>query len=181
MLRTLPFGILFVFLLGCQSEQIKFPETSEIIGLASPLYISLQETEVNLEDYFLNFDQIDSLSFPDQLSGELSTNKQYLTLTPNIDDLPHLMVLKVWIKGFPYSILLKKTRKLKYVFTFDPGGKNYDQVQITGEINGWNPKESYLQLIDNLWQIQLELYPGKYQYQIVLDGNGVIDPNNPET
>ena len=180
MFKTLSLGILFVFLIGCQTEQIKFPETSEIVGLASPIYIGLQETEVNLEDYFLNFDQIDSLSIPDQLIGELSEDKKHLTLIPDTNNLPHLMVLKVWFNDFPYSILLKKTRKLKYLFTFDPGNKNYDEVQITGEINGWNPKESHLQLTENGWEIPLELYPGKYQYQLVLDGEWVLDPDNPE-
>ena len=58
MLKILSLGILIVFLIGCQTEQIKFPETSEIVGLASPIYIGLQETEVNLEDYFLNFDHL---------------------------------------------------------------------------------------------------------------------------
>ncbi|MCD4730933.1 MAG: hypothetical protein K8R74_10055, partial [Bacteroidales bacterium] len=161
-------------------EQVKFPETSEIIGLASPVYLNLQETVINLEDYFLNYNQIDSLSIPEHLIGELSADKKYLTLNPNTDNLPHFMVLKVWIQDFPYSILLKKTRKINYLFTFDPGNHNYKQVQITGDINGWNPKDSHLQSKDNKWQIPLELYPGKYHYQIVLDGEWVLDPNNPE-
>lgn len=180
MLKALSFNILIVFLFGCQPEQIKFPETPDIVGLASPVYLNLQETEINLEDYFLNFDQIDSLSVPEQLIGKLSADKKYLTLKPNTGDLPHLMVLKVWIKDFPYSILLKKSKKIINLFTFDPGNKNYKQVQIAGEINGWNPKDSHLHLTDNKWQIPLELDPGKYQYQLVLDGEWALDPNNPD-
>lgn len=180
MLRVLSFSIFVVFLLGCQPNKIKFPEAPEIIGLASPVYLNLQETEVNLEDYFLNYDRLDSLIIPDQLMGELSADKKYLTLSPNTDKLPQLMVLKVWIQNFPYSILLKKTRKMNFTFTFDPGNKTYKQVQISGEINGWNPKESNLQYKDDLWQIDLEIYPGKYHYQMVLDGEWVVDPNNME-
>jgi len=180
MLKVLSFNVLIIFLFGCQPKQINFPKTPDIVGLASPVYLNLQDTEINLEDYFLNFDQIDSLSVPEQLNGELSMDKKYLTLKPNTADLPHLMVLKVWVKDFPYSILLKKSKKINYLFTFDPGNKNYKQVQIAGEINGWNPKDSHLQSKDKKWQIPLELDPGKYQYQLVLDGEWVIDPNNPE-
>ncbi len=180
MLRVFFISILGILLLGCQPEKVKFPVSTEIVGLASPIYVNLQETEVNLEDYFLNYNRIDSLKIPKQLNGELSADKKYLTLKPNTDNLPHLMVLKVWIQNFPYSILLKKTRKLDYIFTFDPGGKNYQQVQIAGEINGWNPKESHLELKNGKWQIPLEIYPGKYHYQMVLDGEWVVDPNNME-
>lgn len=180
MLKVIAIVFLFTFLQSCQSDQIKFPETSEIVGLASPIYLNLQETEVNLEDYFLNFEQIDSILLPEQLDGNLSTDKNYLSLIPNTEKVPHLMVLKVWIKGFPYSILIKKTTKIKYTFKFDPGKTNYDQVQISGEINGWNPKESNLQLTNGAWEITLELFPGKYQYLLVLDDELSLDPNNPE-
>lgn len=180
MLKVFYCSMLAILLLGCQPEKVKFPETPDIVGLASPIYLSLQETVVNLEDYFLNYDRIDSLKIPDQLYGELSADKKYLSLRPNTGDLPHLMVLKVWIQNFPYSILIKKTRKMNYVFTFDPGDNKYKQVQITGEINGWNPKESHLELIEGKWQIPLEIYPGKYHYQLVLDGEWVVDPNNIE-
>lgn len=180
MLKLLPLSILLIFLNACIPDQVKFPETLEIAGLASPIYLNLDETEINLEDYFLNYDRIDSLSIPDQLSGDLSADKKYLTLKSKAENLPHLMVLKVWIQNFPYSILLKKTRKIKYLFTFDPGNKNYKQVQITGEINGWNPTVSHLELKNGLWEIPLEIYPGKYHYQMVLDGEWVLDKNNPE-
>ena len=180
MLKVFSFSVLIVFLTGCQPGQIKFPETSAIVGLASPVNLNPEETEINLEDYFINYDQIDSLSFPEQLTGKISSDKKYLTLKPNSGIIPHFMVLKVWIKNFPYSILLKKSKKINYLFTFDPGDISYKQVQIAGEINGWNPKESYLEFTGNKWQIQLELYPGKYQYQLVLDGEWMPDPNNPE-
>lgn len=180
MIKLIPFSILFILLSACMPDQVKFPQTSEIVGLATPIYINLDETVINLEDYFLNYDRIDSLEVPEQLTGELSADKKILTVIPNTDNLPYLMVLKVWIQDFPYSILLKKTRKVEYLFTFDPGGKKYNKVQIAGEINGWNPTVSHLQLNDGIWQIPLEVYPGKYHYQMVLDGDWIVDPNNTE-
>ena len=91
------------------------------------------------------------------------------------------MVLKVWSAGFPYSILMKKSTKVNYLLAFDPGGKTYQQVNVTGEINGWNPKVGPMEFRDGKWQINLELFPGKYQYQLVIDGKGQLDPNNPDS
>ena len=38
---------------------------------------------------------------------------------------------------------------------------------------------TYLKLIDGQWQTPLFLNPGKYQYQIVLDGKWQLDYDNP--
>jgi glycosidase len=88
--------------------------------------------------------------------------------------------MKVWIGGYCYSLLLEKSRKIWQHFTFDPKDKKYTHVEIAGDMNGWTPGKSPLHLKDGIWQTDFLLFPGKYQYQLVLDKKWVLDPNNPE-
>jgi cyclomaltodextrinase / maltogenic alpha-amylase / neopullulanase len=46
-------------------------------------------------------------------------------------------------------------------------------------MNDWNPANTNLQLIDGIWQTSMVLNPGDYQYQLVMDGKWLLDPNNP--
>lgn len=55
------------------------------------------------------------------------------------------------------------------------------QVHLAGEFNRWNPQGTELQRIqDSLWQIQLPLANGEYEYKFVVNGNQWLpDPQNP--
>jgi cyclomaltodextrinase / maltogenic alpha-amylase / neopullulanase len=176
------FHLLFLALLfSCQEPEIQFPDKSGIVGLATPIRLNLKETDIMMEDYFTDLSIVDSVSLPAQLSGRLSADKKILHVEKTFENLLNLMVLKVWSKGFPYAILIKKSTKLNYLLTFDPKGKTYQQVNVTGEVNGWNPKVSPMEFQDGRWKINMELFPGKYQYQLVLDGKGQLNPNNPDS
>ncbi len=180
MKRIIPYFLL-VIVISCQEPEIKFPEISPIVGLATPIRLNFTETDILLEDYFTDISLIDSVTLPAQLSGQLSADKKNLQVTSNSGKLPHLMVLKIWSKGFPYSVLMKKSAKSEFILTFDPGDKTFGQVNVAGEINGWNPKVSPMEFINGKWQIKLQLFPGKYQYQLVLDGKWHLDPNNQDS
>ncbi len=181
MLKKITIILVLSVFISCRQDTIQFPETSEIIGLATPIMLNPEETEIVLEDYFTDVSLIDSVSIPESLDGKLTEDKKYLLVRKKTEILPYLMVLKVWVKGFPYAILLKKSEKLKYTLTFDPKGHNYQNVSLAGEMNGWNPKNTHFKLTDGKWQIELLLYPGRYQYQLVLDNNWLLDPGNPDS
>lgn len=166
---------------GCDKKQsVNYPASPEIFGLATAIELGYNETTVVLDDYFMDISKIDSFSVPQYLSYKLTGDDfEFLTLNTKVSEIPVYGELKVWIGGFPYSILLKKNRKINHVFYFDPAGKNYKNVQIAGTINDWNPANTNLQFIDGTWQTSIVLNPGVYQYQMVLDGKWVLDPNNP--
>jgi len=180
MKRIIPFFFL-VFILSCHEPEIQFPEKSPIVGLATPIRLNPEETDIMMEDYFTDLSKVDSVSLPAEISGELSADKKILHVKNPGKNVPNLMVIKVWSAGFPYSILMKKSTKVNYLLAFNPEGKTYQQVNVTGEINGWNPKVGPMEFRDGKWQINLELFPGKYQYQLVIDGKGQLDPNNPDS
>jgi len=173
--------MLLGFITACKQKEIVFPATSQIIGLASPVQLNTSQTEVNLEDYFTNTALIDSVSIPEGFKGIFSTGKKYLTLTKQSDELPFLSVINVWSEGFPYSILVKKSKKINYTLSFNPGNKPCKDVRLKGEMNNWNSQASHFELKDGIWSTYLELFPGKYQYLFVVDGKEIRDPANPDS
>ncbi len=170
-----------VLLVSCGESEVQYPENSDITGLATPIRLNQGKTEIIMEDYFTETSEIDSVTLPKHLSGMLTPDKKILQLEPSVSDIPNLMVIDVWSSGFPYSILVKKSTKINFTFQFDPQKEIYKHVNVAGEINGWNPKASPMELVNGKWRISLELFPGKYQYQLVLDDKWQLDPNNPDS
>lgn len=55
-------------------------------------------------------------------------------------------------------------------------------VAIVGDFNGWNPDHDWLERgADGVFRLRMRLRPGEYSYQLIVDGNWVRDPYNPET
>ncbi len=167
--------IIFLF---CLTNYICFSQ-SEIFGLASPINLELETTVVYLEDYFTDVSIIQNIGAPADFVSILSADKKQLTLIAP-DSVPFLSELKITTAQATYSILLRKSKKEKILFSFDPKEKIYSKVSIVGEMTGWNPNVIFMENKNGIWQTELVLNPGRYQYQIVADGNWFLDPNNPE-
>ena len=163
---------------GCASD-IKVPTHSQIEGLATPVNLGYEETEIVLQDYFNNPELIDSVKVPEGLTATLSNHKDKLLLSGSLAH--KLGVLEVQIKGIPYHLLLKKSEKTEVTFTFNPKGVEYGKVQIKGEMNNWNPTATPLEKEGNVWTTTMLLSNGVYQYLFVVDGKETLDSSNPET
>ncbi|RLD62102.1 MAG: alpha-amlyase [Bacteroidetes bacterium] len=173
---------LLILLLSCQNNnKLIIPQKSKIFGLATPIYLNQNKTVVHLSDFFLKFSEIDSIKADSNLFTNLTPDKKLLTLETKNKSLPQLSCLNIWSDGFRYDILVKKSRKVNYNIQFDAKGKKYSSVQITGDINGWNPKATNLENNNGIWEKELSLNPGKYSYQVVLDGKWMLDPNNKDS
>ncbi len=174
----LPVCIL-LFYISCTEKKTEphFPLHSEISGIASVITLQPGQTKILLDDFFNDVKKIDSVSVK-FLSSELSENKKILLLNDNGKDVPELIDLKIWIQNFPYSLLLKKSRKVNFLFKFESKGKNFDSVQLAGEFNNWAPRNTVLKNENGIWETELILDKGKYQYQIVADGKWMRDPAN---
>lgn len=183
-MKTFQFFILslLIGLISCQEKPfIQIPENSELIGLASPVRLNPGQTLIYLEDFFPKTELIDSISLPSYLTGNMSSDKKTLTLSEPEKDAPFLMELKIWVKGFPYAVLLKKSNKIRHPYTFDPGKNNYQEVRLKGEMNSWNPSNTILTQNDGLWETEFLIPPGNYQYILLLDGKETLDFNNPDS
>ncbi len=157
---------------GCKSnDDVPVSKNPRMLKLASPILINYDSTVVELADYLQRPGKIDSMTADPTLSVTLSADSARMTIKPTTRDFPRLSTLTIWSEGFPYSLLLEKTTKTRFWFTFDPKNKKYKRVQIAGQMNDWNPAQGYMFQKDNKWIIDLDLFPGKYQYKLILDGN----------
>lgn len=56
-------------------------------------------------------------------------------------------------------------------------------ISIEGDFNAWDPSSDVLLDVDGrgLWQRVVPLRHGAYNYRFIVDGDPIVDPNNPET
>ena len=182
MKRTFTLILVTIILFACNSNRfdLKYSGDSEIFGLASPIDLNIDTTTVFLDDFVNNVEIIDSVTSGKNGNINLSDNNKTLTIISN-NDLPKLIDINCWINGVPYSLLAKKSEKEKVKLFFNPKGKKYKTVQFAGEMTGWNPGAGDMKNTGGIWQAEILLNPGTYQYQFVLDGNWILDPNNPDS
>ena len=52
-------------------------------------------------------------------------------------------------------------------------------VTLVGTFNGWNTKQLFFGKENGQWVCRLDLAPGKYLYKFAVDGQWILDPENP--
>ncbi|HRX31256.1 MAG TPA: alpha-amylase family glycosyl hydrolase [Tenuifilaceae bacterium] len=175
------FAALTVVILSCQNE-VKLdnvPEEPVVHNLLTVVQLKGDSTTVCLTDYFPKPEVIDSVSVMPPFTYGISSDKTALTLVAKTDSIPALSILGVWARGSRYDLVIRKSRKLPITFTYNPEGKKVKMVQLAGQINDWNPSATNLSFNGKNYSTKLLLNPGKYQYQVVVDGKWILDPANP--
>ena len=186
-MKYLSFSLLIpglaLLLQSCGSgTDIAVSKEPQMLKISAPLVINtIDSTVIELGDYFLWPNKIDSFFTDPSISARITADSLQMILHPGDHPIPRLSVLTVWSKGFPYSLLLERSQKIHFRFVFDPGNKKYKKVQIAGQMNDWNPSSSYMFLKDGKWVYDLHLYPGKYQYKLVCDKKWMSDRRNPDS
>jgi 1,4-alpha-glucan branching enzyme len=71
-----------------------------------------------------------------------------------------------------------KRRRVTFALDFPLAG----EVILMGDFNQWNPKTHPMKK-DNggVWKKNTLLYPGRYEYRFMVDGQWLNDPDNPRT
>jgi len=175
-------GGLTFLLAGCKSnDDVPVAKDPQMLKLAAPVVVNLDSTAIMLSDYLLRPKEIDSFRVHPDLKAEITPDSTQMIIRAVNPDFPRLSELKIWSKGFPYSLLLEKTTKIGYRFSFDPGNKKFRRVQIKGQMNEWNASAGYLFEKDGKWVIDFHLFPGRYQYKLIVDGREMSDPSNPDS
>ena len=167
--------------IACQPK-LDLPTDSENSqNLNSLITLKIGSNKVYLQDFVINPLDIDSItSSSEHLVCQVDSNKMTANFTAS-KEMEHFVDVKLWTKGIPYSVPCRKTDKIDYVFTFNPQGKSYKKVQIAGQMNDWAPIFTPdLQMNKSgLYEVTLNISPGTYLYQMVLDGDQNHDANNP--
>jgi glycosidase len=164
---------------SCSNPHSPLPQNHFIPGLAMPLRLDKDQPQIVLSDFVPDTGMIDSV-YIDGIKVKLSGDKNILTYKLPADSKP-LMEMRIWCKNDYQSVLLMKSRKLDYFYTYDPGKDVYESVQLAGEFNGWTPSRTPLKLENGNWVTTIPLNPGRYQYQVVIDGQWGLDPANPDS
>jgi glycosidase len=173
--------IVILALTSCQPK-LNLPSDAENNkNLNSLITLKIGKNTVFLQDFILKPADIDSItSSSKKLICKIDSNKTTATLSvPN--DLEHFVDVKLWTKGVAFSIPCRKTDKIDYTFTYNPNGKIFNKVQIAGQMNDWVPTLSPDLKLNNkgIYTVTLNLSPGTYLYQMVLDGDQSHDATNP--
>jgi len=94
-----------LLLWGCSGKDLKVnvPEKSMISGLASPVTLSTKGGDINLNDYFDDPAQIDSVSLLPGFNLSIDKKQGMLHATPNGGIILPMFEIRVWNKGFAYS------------------------------------------------------------------------------
>ena len=149
----------------------------ETFGLMQGVVIEQDTTVILTRDYIVDPTHILQASAT-HLQCKLSADKDSLLLIRTKTELPALSTLFIKTTQDTYDIIVKRTRKESITFRFKPGNKQYNAVSIVGDLTNWNPNLLFMQQQGAEWVIELQLNPGRYQYQIVADGQWFLDPNN---
>ncbi|HIJ57359.1 MAG TPA: glycoside hydrolase [Deltaproteobacteria bacterium] len=75
--------------------------------------------------------------------------------------------------------LTTKPRRRKVVFTLD--ALQAREVFFAGNFNDWNPEKHPLKKnAAGVWEKIAMLFPGRYEYKFLVDGQWRRDPDNPQ-
>jgi len=79
-----------------------------------------------------------------------------------------------------YYIPFKLQPRKKYLFTYKPKGKP-NQVNLFGQFNSWDKNNLPMSDLDGngIYEINIPLDPGRYEYKFFVDRKELIDPQNP--
>lgn len=183
-MRCLTILLLGVFLYSCNKSNetivaTKVEEKANHIGLFSPIQLLDDSTEIFMEDYFPNGNWPDSIGLDAHFLYKTYPKTKKIVIHKMDAETPWLSTLDIYFGDTIYNILLKRSRTLPFELVFDSKGKTVQKVEVAGEINGWTPSNSPMTFSEGKWRKTFLLNPGAYQYQIVVDGNWMLDPANP--
>jgi AMP-activated protein kinase-like protein len=61
------------------------------------------------------------------------------------------------------------------------GHRNARVVAVAGSFNDWNQSQRLCGKEGDEWVCRIDLAPGKYTYKFIIDGDWILDPENPNT
>lgn len=176
-----PFGrfalALFVLILiACESNSSR-----DIRDLIPPLaLISGQTDTVRASDLFYAEDyDLEFLPHP-RLQTRYQRENQTLLLRAD-PDFEGMTLLGFKYKGTVYHLPVSAEIRQSFTFRYRPA-QAPQQLTLFGSFNSWNRSSLPLRDEDGdgLYEIRIPLEPGRYEYKFFVDGEEVLDPENPD-
>ncbi|MEP0860275.1 MAG: alpha-glucosidase C-terminal domain-containing protein [Ignavibacterium sp.] len=125
------------------------------------------------EEYPVEFQQnkfVDVKFNPASNEVSFTPNKNFSGMT--------LVSFKFYDNNYEIPVKLNKTKK--YLFTYKPQAGE-KQVNLFGQFNSWNRQNLPMKDSDGdgVLEIEIPLDPGRYEYKFFVDGEEIVDPENP--
>ncbi|MDT8346872.1 MAG: alpha-amylase family glycosyl hydrolase, partial [Flavobacteriaceae bacterium] len=150
-------------------------QASEIKGMATPIHLGPQFTEVVLSDYVMDAAMIDSLFIDvqhtwDKAKGTISIYNDY--------DKPYVDNLRLWVNGKANDIpvIRSQSQTVTLIYRNRPGT---EKVQVKGSFSSWALID--MQLQNDYWTTSMTMRPMIHEYVLVVNGEEMPDPENPDT
>lgn len=163
-----------------RSARIPIPGRPAMTKLAQPVILQDDSTVILLSDY-VGMNPVDSIQVSQALTTHFSPESPILILQPNGTEIPAISTLRLWVNGWAYDLVLTRSPEATVRITYDPGNRPCRQVEMASQINDWTPSKTPLHLNNGIWETELKLFPGNYQYQLAVDGKWMLDPANPDS
>jgi hypothetical protein len=165
-------------LISCKSRQHYFSDDQFTQELIPSFQLQHDTTQIWLSDWFTSegISHIDSIRAHHALRTILSRNKRSLILIPRSFALPPVSLVNVWVEGFPFSLIVKKSGKSRYVLRFNQGDRRHRSVDVVGDMTNWEPVPMIL--LNGIWQQYFYLEPGEYLYRFIVDRKEITDPES---
>ena len=171
--------------LGCTSPSAPSANVEEIIpGTAMPVRLSPDSTWIPFSDFCTERLPDSAIWIPSwgQGRGLKSTEGiggRGIWIPGQPDAGFGALELRLDGRGAHVPILASTTRRITYTLASDYS--SHEDVRIMGAFNGWSRTSHPLSLNDQgQWTIDLELGEGQHAYQLIVDGEEMPDPANPD-
>lgn len=164
-----------IAVISCSSKQSLITDIIKPINLISGISDSILVSDLfYAEDYEIDFKQ--------NASVRINYNKPlgYVHFTPDLS-FSGMTFVDFNYDGELYSILIKSRIQQKYKFSFKPS-KDYKALNLFGSFNGWDRGNLTMNDVngDGIFEVEIPLEPGRYQYKFFGDGEEIVDPLNKE-
>ena len=166
---------------------IEYPHKyHHLISTIPTQYLSLGKTiKLDISNYFLfEIENIQILP-NDSVNVIISNDKRIIELSTDINE-NRLEFLDYIIKGkdglkINGTILIRLSKSSLVTLRYSPD-KPMKDVYLAGSFNNWNNKQYRMEEteVKGTYSTTISLDEGDYQYKFLVDGEWIIDPNNPE-
>lgn len=155
---------------GPELPEVKVPTNGEVNGLIEKIQLNHDATPINLNDYFVHPEEIDSIHWPAGIRASATTDSMVVWLNGKMEH--PLGTARIYLRGFSFDLLLKNSGAVEHTFKFASTGES---VHVFGSMNAWNRMADTMENDGGIWSKTFLLEPGDYEYKYFVDGAEKVD------
>jgi glycosidase len=146
-----------------------------------PLILDQNNSIIHLQDFITDVASIDSVILPKHFRSILSKDKLQLRILNIGAKVPYVSTMRIYAKGKQIDCALFKSSKMMKPFQIDDPLNKYKSISLAGDFNSWSATATPMKFLNGKWVAYLNLNPGIYHYQIIVDGKWKLDFTNQDS